>query len=179
MAALSNEGWLHTCVAVFCQMLVAIFFFFKWNCFIFHQVVSYSFCLELSESFWFTKDKRSLLSCCVLLHLFVNRSICWLFFIYAAWTGALSSTFSNFSFITSPPSPIFSAVSERFSSLSPISMHLFLIRQILWLQILIFIVYLVSFHSSLVFCHCLCSSGAFLLHFAIHFLLLLVPISDA
>ena len=31
MAALSDEGWLHTCMAVFCQMLVAIFFFFLKN----------------------------------------------------------------------------------------------------------------------------------------------------
>lgn len=54
------------------------FFCSPWNCFIFHQVVSYSFCLELSESFQFTKDKKSLPSC-VLLYLllivpFVNCS---------------------------------------------------------------------------------------------------------
>lgn len=110
---------------VFCQMLVGIFKMYPWNCFILYLVEANSFCLELGESFQFIKDKRSLLTFCVLLFLF-HLSIFLL--IYAAWMGALSSSSDNFFFfsITSTPSQLLWTVSERFFSLSPISVFLFL-----------------------------------------------------
>lgn len=80
---------------VFCQMLVGIFKMYPWNCFILYLVEANSFCLELGESFQFIKDKRSLLTFCVLLFLF-HLSIFLL--IYAAWMGALSSSSDNFFF---------------------------------------------------------------------------------